>query len=161
MENEETKSLYKDISLYESNEEPKKIMYKPRWTAPALLVIGILLIISWKIYSIIIGIIVIFTAYIVQFKVEDKVALSIYSDHLLIHDPNDQNKAICLEYGEIKTWGRQDDQSVADGISFLVGDEIYKVETYRLREAYSELGRHIGDKQAKSSIFWESSRKRK
>ena len=124
--------------------------YKPIGSYVLLTAMGIGLIALRSTTSLIIGIVMIGFVAVTFFMVKDKKLMDLYSDALLIYDPNDQSRVMKLDYEKLECWSV--DMANRNIVFTLKNETTMTISCPSYLKAFELLSKAVPDKKERSKI---------
>lgn len=138
----------------------KTIKYKPTFSVYAVIIIGILLMLTRHIAFVLLGLFFIGLACIVLFVVKEKDTLSIYENFVIVHDFSRPDYGRKVLYDDIVEWNCSSKDGNSSGITLkLIGDEVVYKDTFQTSAAFKELNKIMPAKETQAIRIEENKKK--
>lgn len=137
----------------------KSVKYKPTTPVIVMTVVGVACMLTFNMIAFLLGVVFLFFAYIVAYKVEDYVTVDFYESNMIVYNSVNHNLAFSIDYDDIKEWNINRSKSYAIYILLNNGYSFF-IDTYQCGSAQKAL-LEVMPKKNSVDIRIEENRKRK
>ncbi|MGL4383230.1 MAG: hypothetical protein ACRCTA_05895 [Bacilli bacterium] len=144
-----TSSTIKDIT---GNKLLKKVMYRPKYNAKVMLIIGLLLQVSldWRLMGL--GLFMIIMAGINLKFGQDHKVIDLYDHSITIYNVNEEHE-ITISLDDIVEWRCYNGKQTADYLVIKTADDLYTITTFNAKVVTHYLWNKLPQQEGRTKTF--------